>query len=75
MIEFFEFLNTCSAIRTITYLLFIIISLFIGFAGIADIIKRLRGDVNNHFYYYNDNKIEDVVNDNSEETNGQSWKN
>lgn len=59
MIEFFEFLNTCSAIRTITYLLFIIISLFIGFAGISDIIKRLRGEVNNHFYYNNEEVVQE----------------
>jgi len=61
MIEFFEFLNTCSATRTITYLLFITICLFIGFAGIADIIKRLRGDVNNHFYYYNNEEVVEEV--------------
>ena len=73
MIEFFEFLNTCSAIRTIVYLGFITILLFVAFAGIADIIKRFIGDVNHHYYYYNDEKVEqDVVNDNdnSEETNG-----
>ena len=64
MIEFFEFLNTCSAIRTITYLSFIIISLFIGFTGISDIIKRLRGEVNNHFYYNN----EEVIQESEEQT-------
>ena len=69
MIEFFEFLNTCSAIRTITYLLFIIISLFIGFAGIADIIKRLRGDVNNHFYYYNNEEVVDEAEEQTEKEN------
>lgn len=73
MIEFFEFLNTCSSGRTFVYLLFIIIILFIGLSGITSIIKGLVGDKNNHYYYYNDEKVEqDVVNnnDNSEETNG-----
>lgn len=47
MIEFFEFLNTCSGIRTIIYMIFILVFVFITFAGIADIIKRItnNGDV------------------------------
>lgn len=44
MIEFFEFLNTCSPARTITYLIFICIITFIIFAGISDIIRRIKGD-------------------------------
>jgi hypothetical protein len=58
MIEFFEFLNTCSSGRTFLYLLFIIIFLFIVLSGITSIIKGLIGDNNNHFYYYNDEKVE-----------------
>ncbi len=67
MIEFFEFLNTCSSLRTITYLIFITLVLFIGFAGIGDIIKRLRGDVNNHFYYYNNEEVVEESQDESDE--------
>lgn len=44
MIEFFEFLNTCSPYRVVTYLIFIILITFVIFAGISDIIRRLRGD-------------------------------
>ena len=68
MIDFFEFLNTCSPLRTIVYLIFIITFAFIGFAGVADIIKRLRGEVNNHFYYYNDVEVvEEAVEEETEE--------
>jgi len=67
MIYFFEFLNTCSPSRTIVYLIFIIVFAFIGFAGVADIIKRLRGEVNNHFYYYNDVEVVEEVEDETEE--------
>ena len=54
MIEFLEFMNTCSPSRTLVYLIFIIISAFIVFAGVADIIKRIIGKTNNHYHYYGD---------------------
>jgi TRAP-type mannitol/chloroaromatic compound transport system permease small subunit len=60
MIDFFEFLNTCSIGRTILYLIFIIVGAFIVFAGVADIIKRIIGETNNHYYHANE---EDVVDD------------
>lgn len=44
MIEFFEFLNTCSPYRVVTYLIFIIVITFVIFAGISDIIRRIKGD-------------------------------
>ena len=47
MIEFFEFLNTCSGIRTFCYLLFILVFTFITFAGITDMIKKIRGKGDN----------------------------
>lgn len=51
MIEFFEFLNTCSPVRTVFYLVFILLITFMVFAGVADIIKRLRGSRTNNNYY------------------------
>ena len=45
MIEFFEFLNTCSPARTLVYLVFIILIVFIIFGGTADIIENIRGKV------------------------------
>jgi hypothetical protein len=38
MIEFFEFMNTCSPLRTITYLLFIIGITFILFNSLVTVI-------------------------------------
>jgi len=58
MIEFFEFLNSCSPLRTIAYLMFISVITFIIFAGITEIIRRIRGDVNNNYYYYNTDEKE-----------------
>ncbi len=71
MIEFFEFLNGCSPERTIAYLIFITVLMNITFVGVANIIKRLRGDVNNHFYYYNDKFMgEEIKEEKTDEDNG-----
>jgi len=59
MIEFFEFMNTCSPLRTIAYLIFIVVAAFIVFAGVADIIKKIIGETNNHYYYANEEAIVD----------------
>jgi len=66
MIEFFEFMNTCSPARTLVYLIFIVVAAFIVFAGVADIIKKIIGETNNHHYYYNEQLVEDD-DDNTEE--------
>lgn len=52
MIEFFEFMNTCSPARTLVYLIFIVVAAFIVFAGVADIIKKIIGETINHHHYY-----------------------
>jgi hypothetical protein len=70
MIEFFEFLNTCSSGRTVLYLIFIIIITFSVFAGVSDIIKRLGGgEKNNHHYYVNGEEQvgDEVDNENNNE--------
>jgi len=59
MIEFFEFMNTCSPLRTLVYLIFIVVSTFILFVGITDIIENIFGKTTNHHYYYNDQLVED----------------
>ena len=63
MIEFFEFLNTCSSGRTVLYLVFILLISFVVFAGVADIIKRLGGgEITNHHYYVNgEEQVDDEV--------------
>jgi len=61
MIDFFEFLNGCSPTRTIVYLIFLIIITFLIFSGVSDIIKRFFGEKHNHFYYYNDEMVENDV--------------
>ena len=58
MIEFFEFLNTCSPYRTLTYLVFIVIISFSIFSGISEIIGKFIGSSNN--YYYNGEEVSEV---------------
>lgn len=41
MIEFFEFLNTCSPLRSVTYLVFILIMAFLTYSFIESIIRAL----------------------------------
>lgn len=68
MIEFFEFLNTCSPLRTITYLIFIVAISFVIFAGISDIIKRIMGgEITNHHYYMNGEEVDEEVDDDKSE--------
>ncbi len=47
MIEFFEFMNTCSPLRTIVYLIFIVVATFIVFVGVSDIINKIFGGYDN----------------------------
>jgi hypothetical protein len=49
MIEFFQFLNTCSAARAVTYLLFILILVFAMLTFISTIVDKFtkqNGDEN-----------------------------
>lgn len=59
MIEFFEFLNSCSPLRTIAYLLSINLFTFIFFAGISEMIRGIRGNVNNHYYNIDEKEKEE----------------
>ena len=43
MIDFFEFLNSCSPIRTIIYLVFIVIITFITLVGVSSITETILG--------------------------------
>jgi hypothetical protein len=43
MIEFFEFLNTCSAARAVTYLLFTLVMTIVIILGIGSIVTTLMG--------------------------------
>jgi len=43
MIEFFEFLNSCSQPRTILYLLFIMIMTYMTFVGLVGLVRTIRG--------------------------------
>lgn len=63
MIEFFELLNGCSALRTLAYLISILAFTFIVFAGITDIIRALMGTT----------KIKVVKNETSDDDPSQPW--
>ena len=60
MLEFFQFLNTCSPLRAVTYMVFIFIVLFITYAFIESIIVNIikrdkvddRNDTNSADGYY-----------------------
>jgi len=43
MIEFFEFLNTCSPLRATGYMLFLLMFAFITYMFIDGIVKRIMG--------------------------------
>jgi len=41
MIDFFEFLNTCSPLRATGYMAFILMFFFMGYSFIDGIVKRI----------------------------------
>jgi hypothetical protein len=67
MIEFFEFMNTCSPLRAILYLIFIVVTTFILFVGIGDIIKNIVGETTNHHYYHNGDDVTDEEDNTNED--------
>ncbi len=41
MVQFFEFLNTCSTFRAISYMVFILLSLLLSYTFIINLIDKL----------------------------------